>query len=61
MIQVTSGDGWMTDIVRPMHSLHDDVHDMFINLFFLRFRVWSVFLLLRVLRVEGERVCLLVW
>lgn len=45
----------MTDIVRPMHSLHDDVHDMFINLFFLRLRVW-LFFLLRVMRVEGERV-----
>jgi hypothetical protein len=45
--QVTSGDGWMTDVVRPMHNLHQ-AHDMLINVFFLSYYVITGIVMLNV-------------
>jgi hypothetical protein len=36
MFQITTGDGWVTDIVRPMNN-GDLIHDFPINLFFVSY------------------------
>ena len=47
MIQVTSGDGWVTDIVRPMHT-NDQSHDAPISFFFTTYYIVTGIVMLNV-------------
>lgn len=47
MIQVTSGDGWVTDIVRPMHN-NIQSHDAPIDLFFTTYYIITGIVMLNV-------------
>lgn len=47
MIQISSGDGWATEIVRPMHN-GDAVHDQLISLFFTSYFVLTGIVMLNV-------------
>ena len=37
MIQITSGDGWITDVVRPLSSVNQTSHDFWVHLFFVSY------------------------
>jgi len=47
MIQISSGDGWATEIVRPMHN-GNALHDQLISLFFTSYFVLTGIVMLNV-------------